>query len=60
MAKFAVTYTERAGSYDYALDDEIEADVYRAEGKFFNFYSDHEIVRSVALDLVAQIRRVAG
>ena len=57
MAKFEVLYTGVGNRYE-ALDETIEADLYKAEGKFFTFYKDKEVVRSIRLDLVVQIKRI--
>jgi hypothetical protein len=54
MAKFEIMYTgNRPG-----LDRVIEADLYKVEGKFFVFLEDKEIVRSLKVDIVLQIKRL--
>lgn len=54
MARFEIVYmTPR-----YNLDAVIEADLYKVEGKFFTFVKDKEVVRSLKVDLVVQIKRV--
>lgn len=58
MAKFEVIYTAVGRKYEDALDTEIEADFFKAEGKFFTFYVDKEVTRTIQLDLVVQIKRV--
>ena len=55
MAKFAMMYTNNRPG----LDRIIEADLYRVSGKFFEFIIDKEVVRSIKLDIVTQIRRMA-
>lgn len=54
MARFAVLYTNsRPG-----LDKVIEADTYKVDAKFFTFLKDKEVVRSLKVDVVVQIRRM--
>lgn len=54
MARFAVLYnTGRTG-----LDKVIEADTYKVDAKFFTFFKDKEVVRSLKVDIVVQIRRM--
>lgn len=54
MARFAVLYnTQRPG-----LDKVIEADTYKVDAKFFTFFQDKEVVRSLKVDIVVQIRRM--
>lgn len=54
MAKFAMMYsTPRQG-----LDAIIEADTYKVNGKFFEFLIDKEVVRTLKVDAVLQIRRM--
>ena len=54
MARFAMMYsTDRQG-----LDRVIEADFYRVNGKFFEFLVDKEVVRTLKIDAVLQIRRM--
>lgn len=54
MPRYAMTYM-----YQYRhLDKVIEADFYRTSGKFFEFLVDKEVVRSLKLDTVTQIRRM--
>lgn len=56
MARFEVMYIrDRAG-----LDKVIEADSYRADGKFFTFLKNKEVIRSLKLDIVVQIKRLDG
>jgi hypothetical protein len=54
VAKFHMMYTApRTG-----LDPVIEADLYRVSGKFFEFLVNKEVVRTLKVDAVLQIRRM--
>ena len=54
MTSFGVLYkTNRSG-----LDPIIEADFYRTTGKFFEFLIDKEVVRTIQMDAILQIRRL--
>ena len=55
MSRFEMMYQRpRVG-----LDNVIEADTYKVNGKFFDFVIDKEVVRSLLSDAVLQIRRMA-
>lgn len=58
MAKFEVLNTSVGKHHEDALNSVIEADVDKAEGTFFTFDQNKEVVRSVKLDWVVQIKRV--
>lgn len=55
MAKFHMMYS----SSRQGLDKIIEADIYRTNGKFFEFITDKEVVRTLKIDIVTQIRRMS-
>lgn len=40
------------------MDAVIEADSYKVDAKFFTFLKDKEVVRSLKVDVVVQIRRM--
>lgn len=54
MAKFEMMYNHNRPG----LDRIIEADVFRVSGKFFEFLVNKEIVRTLKVDIVTQIRRM--
>jgi hypothetical protein len=54
VTRYAVLYTNKR----VGLDEVIEADSYRADGKFFTFLKSKEVVRSLKLDIVVQIKRL--
>jgi hypothetical protein len=56
MARFHVIYNTarpRPG-----LDSVIDADTYKVDAKFFTFLKDKEVVRTLKVDIVVQIRRM--
>lgn len=56
MAHFALMYTNNRPG----LDPIIEADFFRTSGKFFEFLIDKEVVRTLKLDIVVQIKRLSA
>ena len=55
MARYALLYTNKRPG----LDPVIQADTYRVDGKFFTFLKDKEVVRSLKVDYVVQIKRLS-
>ena len=54
MPRYEMMYkTPRAG-----LAPIIEADSFRVNGKFFEFFVNKEVVRTLLMDVVLQIRRM--
>lgn len=45
-------------THSHGLDSIIEADYYRTTAKFFEFYVDKEVIRTLRLDRVVQIKRL--
>ncbi|OZD18318.1 hypothetical protein CH253_17810 [Rhodococcus sp. 06-156-3C] len=54
MARFEVLYNSTRRDFDKV----IEADSYKVDAKFFTFVKDKEVIRSLKVDVVLQIRRM--
>lgn len=54
MAKFQIHYTTNRQD----LDRVIEADNYKVDTKFFTFYANKEVVRSLRTDIVLEVKRL--
>lgn len=54
MSRYEILYTTSRQD----LDKIIEADSYKTDGKFFTFLVDKEVVRTLKIDVVVQIKRL--